>query len=69
MLGLYIKEINNLLNPTNGKSKPIVTAPEKTLDMIYLTLQAYVEGVTPDPIDTIIKSIINEIRDVRDIRV
>lgn len=69
MLGLYMKEINNLFNLANGKSRPTVTAPEKTLDMIYVALQAYVEGVAPDSIDTIIKAIINEIRDVRDVKV
>lgn len=34
------------------------------IERIYVSLQAYVEGVNPHPIETIVNSIVNEIRNV-----
>jgi len=68
MRNLFACQLKKTYKVIDNKNEEMKTGTEEVLERIYVSLRAYMEGVNPYPIETIINSIVNEIIAVHDFR-
>jgi len=68
MRNLFACQLKKTYEVMDNKNEEMKTGTEEVLERIYVSLRAYMAGVNPYPIETIITSIVNEIIEVHDLR-
>jgi hypothetical protein len=68
MRNLFACQLKKSHKVIDNKNEEMTTGTEEVLERIYVSLRAYLAGVNPYPIETIINSIVNEITEVHDFR-